>query len=145
MLSFSASKVEYFEIYDAEKRETRLFYSLPYSQNNNYEALFFFELMTEGKLTLLNREKLVERVVNRPFAFGFPGSVYTEYYWVDEFYLMKEDGKVFPFDPENESIFEHFDKQKREVNDFIHANKGTVKNRFDLIRVIAEYNKLFAQ
>lgn len=145
MLSFGAAKVEFFEFFDAEKKTNRIFYSLPYAQKKTYEALIFFELMVEGKLTLLNREKLVEKVVTRPFTFGFPGSSYVEYYWVDEFYLLEESGKVKPFDPEKENIFDHFSASSPEIRLFIESNKNAVRDRYELMRVIAEYNKFFKQ
>jgi hypothetical protein len=145
MLSFGAAKVEYFEFFDAEKKTNRIFYSLPFAQKNTYEALIFFELMVEGKLTLLNREKLVEKIVSRPFTFGFPGTSYVEYYWVDEFYLLDENGKVKSFDPEKENVFDQFSASTPDVRLFIEANKNAVRDRYELMRVITEYNKFFKQ
>ncbi|MFM8912720.1 MAG: hypothetical protein ACKOE6_07385, partial [Flammeovirgaceae bacterium] len=53
--SFTARKVLFFEIFDQSAKRYRQFFSLPYSQNNTYNTPTFFELVAEGKLTVLTR------------------------------------------------------------------------------------------
>src|SRR5262245_58620833 len=56
--SFTARKVVYFEIFDTTIKRYRHFYSLPYTTSGEYRAPVFFELLSEGKMTLLCRESL---------------------------------------------------------------------------------------
>jgi hypothetical protein len=51
--SYTARKVLFFEIFDGTVKRYRIFYSLPYSTAGQYKAPVFFELLEEGKLTVL--------------------------------------------------------------------------------------------
>ena len=46
----------FFEIFDVTIKQYRQFYSLPYSGKGGYKAPVFFELLAEGKLTLLTAD-----------------------------------------------------------------------------------------
>jgi hypothetical protein len=54
--SYTARKVLLFEIFDETVKRYRNFYSLPYALAGQYKAPVFFELLQEGKLTVLCRE-----------------------------------------------------------------------------------------
>src|SRR5688572_5875737 len=54
--AFSARKVLYFEIFDTSVRRYRQFYALPFTTTSGYKSPVFFELLEEGKMTLLSRE-----------------------------------------------------------------------------------------
>src|SRR5262245_33802181 len=56
--AYSARKVLFFEIFDITVHRYRQFFALPYTSPAGYRAPVFFELLEEGKLTLLAREAL---------------------------------------------------------------------------------------
>ena len=57
IITFTASNVSNFEIYDEIYGGVRNFYSLPYSLNGDYETPIFFEVLTQGdNIALLCRE-----------------------------------------------------------------------------------------
>ena len=62
--AFSARKIMFFEIFDETIREYRQFFALPYTTMTGYRAPVFFELLANGKLTLLSRESLEYRTYN---------------------------------------------------------------------------------
>ena len=62
--SYTARKVIFCEIFDATARSYRQFYSLPFALNGTYKAPVFFELLSEGKLTILVREAIEYRTFN---------------------------------------------------------------------------------
>src|SRR6188508_156210 len=67
--SYTSRKVLVFEIFDASTKQYRQFYSLPYSAVGQYKAPTFFELLEEGKITLLCRESLEYRTYNSPYSY----------------------------------------------------------------------------
>lgn len=141
-LSFGASKVEYFEFFDVNEKILRQFYSLPFTATtSNYESLIFFELLTEGKITLLNREELIERVVSRPMTFGYyPGGTMIERTLQDNFFILEENGKVRVFDPAQENIFDVFFPYTNQMLDFAAKNRVSSRRKHDLILLINHYN-----
>ena len=52
--TFSARKLFYFEIFDELAGSYRYFYSLPFNMHSDYEVPILFEVLYEGKLTLLS-------------------------------------------------------------------------------------------
>jgi len=56
--AFSARKVLFFEIFDTSVRKYRQFFALPFTTTSGYKAPVFFELLEEGKMTLLSRESV---------------------------------------------------------------------------------------
>ena len=57
--TYSARKIYYFEIFDETIKSYRHFYALPYGVQKNYEVPLIFEVLYEGKLSLLCREEIV--------------------------------------------------------------------------------------
>src|SRR6478736_4081423 len=71
--TYSARKVLSFEIFDSVEKQYRQFYSMPYTTSSEYKSPIFFELLVEGKMTLLCRETLEYRTVTNSF-YGFGNS-----------------------------------------------------------------------
>ena len=59
--TYSARKILYFKIRDEMAKNDRIIYSLPYSVHSDYEVPILFEILYEGKLTLLSREEIVTK------------------------------------------------------------------------------------
>jgi len=72
--SFSSHKVFYFEIFDQILNNYRQFYSIPYTVNIDYKIPVFFELVYEGKLSLMAREHIVSQTVNSSSAYWGGGN-----------------------------------------------------------------------
>src|SRR5215208_118148 len=53
---YTARKVLFFEIFDSSVKKYRQFFALPYAAPGGYKSPIFFELLEEGKLTLVSRE-----------------------------------------------------------------------------------------
>jgi hypothetical protein len=85
---YSARKVLFFEIFDETVHKYRRFFVLPYTNASNYKAPVFFELLEEGKITLLSRELLEYKTYNNNFYGGSYSRLVQTYYY----YLLKDDG-----------------------------------------------------
>ena len=88
--AMSARKVLYYEIFDNTIKDYRQFFSLPYSTLGGYRAPVFFELLIEGKMTLLLRESLEYRTYTSPYYLGS----YTRLVIVYKFYMLDEKGNI---------------------------------------------------
>jgi hypothetical protein len=92
--SYTARKVLFFEIFDATVKRYRIFYSLPYALAGQYKAPVFFELIEEGKLTVLCREVLEYRTYSSPFYYY---GTYTRLVLVNKYFVLKENGIIEEF------------------------------------------------
>ena len=137
--SLTARKVLTFEIFDATVKRYRQFYSLPYSPNNTYKTPVFFELLCEGKITLLAREKLEYRTVNSPFFYGN----YSRLVLVNVFYLLKPNGVIDEFPGKKNDWLNAMETRESEVREFAKVNRLDFDDKYELTRIIDYYNSLF--
>ena len=135
---YTARKVLFFEIFDENVHKYRQFYSLPYSNSSGYKAPKFFELLEEGKITLLSRELLEYKTYNNTFYGGsFSRLVQTYYY-----YLMKDDGTIEDFKGNKNDLIALMGNKGKTVEKYIKANRLDFDDKYDLAKIVAYYNSL---
>ncbi len=139
MMSYSPRKVLFFEIFDTTAKRYRQFYSLPYSENNTYKSPIFFELLVEGKVTVLCREKLEYRAINS--YYGYYGTV-TRLVLIHKYFLLKPDGNISDFEGRKNDWLRLMEDREREVKGFVKDNKLDFENKYELARIIEYYNSL---
>jgi hypothetical protein len=138
--SYTARKVLFFEIFDQSAKRYRQFYSLPYSQNNTYNTPTFFELVAEGKLTVLTREKLEYRTVST--GFYYYGN-YTRLVLVNTYFLLKPNGKIEQINnPRRRDWLDLMKNKEDDVVAFAKENRLDFDDKFELTRIIEYYNSL---
>ncbi|MCU0357312.1 MAG: hypothetical protein MUE95_07010 [Cyclobacteriaceae bacterium] len=137
--AFTPRKVLYFEIFDQTVNRYRHFFSLPYAASGYYKTPVFFELMVEGKITLLVREALEYRTFSSPYFYGS----YTRLVLVDKFFFMDEKANIKEFQGKKGDLLSQFGKYANDVDRYIKINKLKVEDRYDLAKVISYYNSLF--
>lgn len=138
--AYTARKVLFFEIFDLTISQYRQFFSLPYNATTGYRAPVFFELLEEGKMTLLSRESLEYRTYNSPYNFG--GS-YSRLVLVYKYYLYEEDGTISEFIGKKADLLELMGRRALDVQDFIKENKLKIEDRDDFAKIVAYYNSFF--
>jgi hypothetical protein len=139
--SFSARKVIQFEIFDQGYRRYRDFYSLPYSSNGGYRSPVFFELLTEGKITVLSREKVEYRTYNySPFMYG---GYSTRLVLVHIYFLLKENGNIMDFPGGRNHWLDLMGTRADEVHQYAKNNKLNFDQKYELKRIIDYYNSFF--
>ena len=90
--TYSARKLMYFTIYDNTVDMFRTFYSIPYEIERNYERPLLFEVLYEGKLSLLAREKIVTETVPQ-YSYAYRSSVNMTRTKLDyEFFFLDHKG-----------------------------------------------------
>lgn len=140
MESYTARKVLFFEIFDETVKKYRLFYSLPYSTAGQYKAPIFFELLVEGKLTVLCRESFEYRTTSSPLYYY---GTYSRIMLINKYYLLKENGDIIEFQGKKSDWFDQMQSKKSEVAKYAKTNRLDMDEKYDLARVIDYYNSLY--
>lgn len=138
--SYSASQVAAFQIQDVTSAMERTFFALPFKREDGFASIHFFELLAEGRLTLLVREKLEERVHQfyDPFLIGPQTTRIVEL--VDDFFIMDPEGEIRMAGRQAESLLPFMENRQEIVRNFIKKNRLNTSKRADLIAVLEFYN-----
>jgi len=137
--SYTARKVLFFEIFDETVSRYRIFYSLPYAQAGVYKAPVFFELLQEGKLTVLCRESIEYRTTSSPYFYGS----YSRLVEVNKYFILKEDGTITEYKGKKNDWYDLMPNKKDEVERFAKDNRLSLEEKYELSRVIEYYNALY--
>lgn len=135
---YSARKVLFFEIFDETVHKYRRFFSLPYSNPSNYKAPTFFELLVEGKITLLSRELLEYKTYSNSFYGGSYSRLVQTYYY----YLLKENGAIEDFKGSRNDLIAMMGNKGKTVEKYIKANRLKLDDKYDVAEIVAYYNSL---
>lgn len=138
--TYTARKILSLEIFDQTVRKYRRMYSLPYNTSGEYRAPVIFELLQEGKITLLCREALEYKTVSS--AFYYYGN-YTRLVLVNKYFLLKENGSIVPFEGKRNDWLDLMGNRKDEVQRYAKKNRLDFDEKYELIRIIDYYNSLF--
>jgi hypothetical protein len=137
--TFTPRKAVFFEIFDQSVRKYRQFYSLPYAGDLQYKTPVFFELMEEGKMTLLCRENLEYKTYSSGYYYGS----YTRLVLVNHFFFLKEDGSITRFSGNKNDLLDLMGDKSEQVKRFIKANKIGMDNKYGFAAAVEYYNSLF--
>ena len=135
---YSARKVLFFEIFDETVHRYRRFFVLPYTNASNYKAPVFFELLEEGKITLLSRELLEYKTYNNSFYGGSYSRLVQTYYY----YLLKDDGRIEDFRGNKNDLLDMMGNKGKDVEKYIKANRLDFDDKYDVAKIVAYYNSL---
>ena len=137
--AFSARKVLFFEIFDTSVRKYRQFFALPFTTTAGYRAPVFFELLEEGKMTLLSRESVEYRTYSSPYYMGS----YSRLVLVYKYYFLDEKGNISEFTGNKNDLLNLMNNKSDEVEKYIKANKLRYDDKYDFAKIVAYYNSLF--
>jgi hypothetical protein len=137
--AFTARKVLFFEIFDKTVGLYRQFFSLPYSATGGYRTPVFFELLEEGKMTLLTRETLEYRTTSSPYYYGSSTRLIITY----KYYMLSDAGAITEFIGKKSDLLKLMGKYAGSVEDYMRENKLDVEDRNDIVKIVAYYNSFF--
>lgn len=137
--AFTPRKVLFFEIFDNTVSRYRNFFSLPFAASGNYKTPVFFELIEEGKMTLLSRESLEYRTFSSPYYYGS----YTRLVLIYKFYLLEENGNIKEFMGKKGDLLSMMGKKGDQVEKYIRSNRLKIEDPVDFGKAVAYYNSLF--
>lgn len=138
--AYSARKVLFFEIFDNSVHQYRTFFSLPYNAFTDYKTPTFFELLAQGKLTLLSREHVENRVMSSPYGYGYS---YSREVMVFNYYLLTERGDIDVFTGGRGDLLKLMGNKRDKVEQYSKENKLRYDEKYDLSKIVQYYNTLF--
>jgi hypothetical protein len=136
--AYSARKVLFFEIFDETVNKYRQFFALPYENSSGYRAPIFFELLSEGKLTLLAREFLEYKMYSYPNYSGSISRLVLTY----RFFFLHEDGSIEEFTGDKKDLIDLMGKKGKQVEKYIRTNRLKFPEKLDFARIVDYYNSL---
>ena len=134
---YTARKVLSFEIFDETVQKQRIFYALPFSNTTGYKSPMFFEVLEDGKMTLLARERLEYKTYSTPYNIG-SGSFLTLVY---KYFLLNENGDIEEYRSKN-YLFDMMGKNGKKVEKYMRSNRLKLDDKSDFAQVIDYYNTL---
>ena len=148
VITFTASNVISFEIYDEIYGGIRKFYSLPYALNGDYDTPVFFEVLTQGEhIALLCREYIAtdNRGINNWAGVGMnpfwgPQTV-TGFRLAFTFYFLK-GGRLERYSGKKKELFDLLSGYDEEIQLYMRKNRLEHDQRGDLLRITSYYNEL---
>lgn len=142
LYTYGASKVFYFEIFDETVDYQRRFYTIHYGLVSNYKVPVIFEVLLEGNISLLSREKigLKSSQVNSYSYRYSPSSSYTREILTYSYYFLDRKGNITLYTLKKKDLLTVLSKRETQVSKFIRSNNLNVDHRSDLIRIISFYN-----
>lgn len=139
--ALSSRKVLFAEIFDKTVDQYRQFYSLPYNATSGYRTPIFFELIAEGKLTVLCRERLENQTNSSPYYYG---GTYSRTVLVYKYYMLKENGDIVDFSIKRSEFMQLIGKKYADhMSEYMKDNRLHLDEKEDLTRIIKYYNSLF--
>lgn len=139
VVAYSARKVLFFEIFDNTVHRYRQFFALPFNTPAGYKSAVFFELLEEGKMTLLVREALEYRTYTNPYYVGS----YSRLVLVYKYFFMDDNGKIEEFTGDKRDLLDLMGKNADDVEKYIKTNRLKVDEKYDFAKIIAYYNSLY--
>ncbi len=148
VITFTASNVTSFDIFDETYQGVRKFYSLPYALNGNYDTPVFFEVLTQGEhIALLCREYIATdtRGINNWAGMGmnpFWGPQNIAGFRLAFTYYFLKNGRMERYSGKKKELFDMLPGYDEELELYMRKNRLEYNQRGDLLRITAYYNEL---
>ena len=148
--AFNVNNLFFFEIYDETIRDYRQFYSLLYEVGYDYNVPVLFEMMIEGKLSLLLRERIVaestQSFLPSYYAYGIMPSFSNNYGYINkvkyDYFFLTDDGKIHRFKGKKKELFNLMNDKSSHIKDYVNKNRINLKKMSDLARIVNYYNRI---
>ena len=141
IVTVGAKKAHYFEIFDVTTDRYRQFYSIPYSISPGYKTPIFFEVVLEGKLTLLCREYLTKQTSYNS-SYYWSGGSFTRTILAYEYYFLNSKGEITYFEEKKRDLLNIMKDRSPQIKQFIKEYNLKLDEKGDLARITAYYNGL---
>lgn len=139
--TYSSKKILYFEIFDNLLKTYRQFYAIPYQVESNYKVPILFEVLYEGKTSLLVREKIV--MTTDPYSQAyFNGPAASSEKLSFTYYFVDTEGNMTMYNGKKNHLFEILEDNSDQVKEYVKANRLKTDEMRDIVRITAFYNSL---
>lgn len=135
---YTPKNVLSYEIFDDEVHRYRDFYSLPYPNQTGYKVPTFFELVSEGKLTVLCKESVEETA--SPYYYD---NTMRRRFLVFHYFFLKDNGNLDEFSGRKEDLLDLMGNRAEDVNKYMRRENLQLQRRGDFEKIVAYYNSFF--
>lgn len=140
--AYSARQIKFFRIHDSHRSKERTFYALPYHVSPNYKAPILFEVLIEGPITLLVRERIVLENIPQYSYWSGRNYSYTRRRIEFDFYFGFANGRIKRYLGSKKDFFNLVKDNSSEIKKFVKENRLQYNQAVDLIEIITYYNSL---
>jgi len=140
--AYTAKKLLYFNFLGEISRQYRQFYALPFRITSEYKTPVFFEVLFEGKMTLLAREFITIKTSSYGNV-GILGNSYSRQVLAHRFYFLNDSGNIVRFQGNKRQLYQILKNRESEVKQFIKRNRLKYDDKSDMIHLTQYYNTLF--
>ncbi|MBB6611146.1 hypothetical protein H7F15_08870 [Pontibacter sp. Tf4] len=153
--SLSPVNVEQFEVKNDFDTRRHLFKTIYWNQGKDYTDFkkpTFFELLTDGNVTLLMRESYYKRTIDTYLTEYKEGTVYDPMgYPIDavfadqikpQFFVMQPDGKIILLQHARRDFLNYCGKKASQVKSFARKQKLSFDAPMDFKAIVTYYNTL---
>jgi hypothetical protein len=141
--TFSARKINYFEITDPETQKVRVFYSIPYYRVPHYKVPMLFEAIQEGmSLSLLTREYVTTESVPQYDFYTHRNYYFSRTVLAYNYYLLFKDGKIRQYHLNKSELLDLLKDKSSEIKKFVKEKRLHYDRRRDLIDIVRYYDSL---
>ena len=121
-----------------------------YEVGYNYNVPVLFEMMIEGKLSLMLRERIVAETTQSYFpsyyAYGIMPSFSNNYGYVNkvkyDYFFLTQDGKIHRFKGKKKDLYSLMQDKYDEIKKYVSDNRINLKKMSDLARIVNYYNRI---
>ena len=137
--TYTAENIAHFTLFDAVKHRERQFVAIDHTEDEGYHRKTFFEVISEGKLTILRKSKYVRKP--RVTEDARAPHIYMNAVCRHQYYVFR-DNRFSEIDDFKEEILPLMRDQQQEVSAYIRQCKLKLKRIHEQMRVVALYNQL---
>lgn len=142
--TYGAKKILYFEIFDVTVDNYRQFYSIPFSITPGYKSEVLFEVLYEGKLTLLTRESLGQQTSTTNNSYYWSGGTFSRTVLTYTYYFLTAKGELTEFTQKKKDLLRIMQDRYNDVKKYIKTYNLKMDDKGDLTRITAYYNGLIS-
>lgn len=140
--TYTAERIAYFDLFDQVKHRDRHYIAIDHQLDEGYRRKTFFEVLTEGDLTVLRKTKYVRRP--RVTEDKRAPHIYLNTVCKHSYYLFNE-GEFFEVDDFKGQVLPLMSRHQAAVSDYIRQCKLKLRKVHEQMRVVHLYNQLCAQ
>ena len=140
--TYTAENVDQFSLFDQVKHRQRHYVALDVPLDEGYQRKTFFEVLTDGDLTVLRRTKYLRRPrVTEDFR---APHIYLNAVCRHTYYVFN-DGKFFQIEDFKEQVLPLMTRHEEVVKEYIQQCRLKLRKIHEQMRVVHLYNQLRSQ
>ncbi len=136
---FSSRDIFSYQILDQSCKCVRQFYSLPYANVGQYKTPVFFEMIADGEVTLLAKE----RIENQAYPTGhiaYPPR--PKWVLVNKYFILKDDGSIETLFISKKKLSALMGTRAKEVFRYAKKKKLNIDKKYQLKLIVDYYNSI---